>query len=62
MADNKKIKALKNNRKKENKIHNAPCTFQNRSKKKDDEMVSRYTNVILIYAYINRTGNDMTPD
>ena len=40
MADNKKIKALKNNRKKENKIHNAPCTCQNRSNKKDDEMVS----------------------
>ena len=62
MAENKKIKALKNNRKKENKIHNAPCTFQNRSNKKDDEMVSRYTNVILIYACLNRTGNDMTPD
>ena len=30
MVDNKKIKALKNSRKKENKINNAPCTFQNR--------------------------------
>ena len=53
MADNRKIKALKNNRKKEDKIYNAPCTFQNRSNKKDDEMVLRYTNVIPIYAYIN---------
>ena len=40
MADNRKIKALKNNRKKEDKIYKAPCTFQNRSNKKDDEMVS----------------------
>ena len=48
MADNKKIKALKNSRKKENKINNAPCTFQNRSNKKDVEMVSRSTNVIPI--------------
>ena len=61
MADNKKIKALKNSRKKESKINNAPCTFQNRSNKKDDEMVLRYTNVIPIYAYINWIGNDMTP-
>ena len=61
MADNKKIKALRNSRKKENKIYNAPCTFQNRSNKKDDEMVLRYTNVIPIYAYINWIGNDMTP-
>ena len=53
MADNKKIKALKNSRKKENKMYNAPCSFQNRSNKKDDEMVSRYPNVIPIYAYIN---------
>ena len=61
MADNKKIKALKNSRKKENKMYNAPCSFQNRSNKKDNEMVSRYTNVIPIYAYINWIGNDMTP-
>jgi len=53
MADNKKNKALKNNIKKGNKIYNAPCTFQNRSNKKDDEMVSRYTNIIPIHAYIN---------